>query len=884
MMTVPLPLATALADRYRIERELGAGGMATVYLAHDVKHDRKVALKVLRPELSAVIGAERFLSEIKTTANLQHPHILPLFDSGEADGMLFYVMPFVDGETVRARLEREKQLPIADAVRIASEVAGALDYAHRHGVIHRDIKPENILLHDGSALVADFGIALAVSSAGGTRMTETGMSLGTPHYMSPEQAMGDRDVDARSDVYALGATLYEMLTGEPPFTGPTAQAIVAKVLTAIPEPVTAYRKTTPSNVADAVTQALQKLPADRFSSAAEFAAALANPAFSFGARRVAAAESKRRWVTFAALGAVALVASGLAAWGWLRRPPAASVRSIRFIVPLASSNELPASVYGSRIAISPDGHALAFVGASAVERQLYVRDLDQPEPRALPGTEGAYEPAFSPDGRWIAFITADKLQKIELPSDRVVTITQLPSGGGLADGLAWGDDDTLLVIQGRIFRVAASGGAPRELRLADSTGAAGRPQILWPDIVPGGQFAVVNVSDNGVKLELLDLHTGERRKLLDGNRVGRYAAPGYLLVQDEDQSVSAVPFDAKHGRVLGTATPILPSVFRGASGSADLDVSRNGVLAFVAAGAPRRTIVMVDRTGRERTLVSKLESYDDVKLSPDGRLLAFDYGTSEKRDLWVYDIARTTSTRLTFESDNFYPTWSPDGKRVVFASRRKTPSDLYSVAADGSGQTQTVVAGPLLEFPGTFSPDGRTFVFRQTDPMTGFDIFAVQLGDTVHTARPVVRTRFNEMAPAISPDGKWLAYVSDETGHNEVYLRRYPAGESRWAVSVDGGSEPVWRRDGRELFFRNGAGMHSVTIESDAAGTAPSIGRVTLLFNGPYVRNMRWADYDVTPDGREFVMVKDDASSVQLQVATDWRSLLSTAASSTGGR
>ena len=277
-------------------------------------------------------------------------------------------------------------------------------------------------------------------------------------------------------------------------------------------------------------------------------------------------------------------------------------------------------------------------------------------------------------------------------------------------------------------------------------------------------------------------------------------------------------------------------------------------------------------------------SYDDVKLSPDGRLLAFDYGTSEKRDLWVYDIARTTSTRLTFESDNFYPTWSPDGKRVVFASRRKSPSDLYSVTADGSGQTQTVVAGPLLEFPGTFSPDGRTFVFRQTDPMTGFDIFAVQLGDTVHTARPVVRTRFNEMAPAISPDGKWLAYVSDETGHNEVYLRRYPAGESRWAVSVDGGSEPVWRRDGRELFFRNGAGMHSVTIESDAAGTAPSIGRVTLLFNGPYVRNMRWADYDVTPDGREFVMVKDDASSVQLQVATDWRSLLSTAASSTGGR
>ncbi len=270
-------LAAALADKYRIERELGAGGMATVYLAQDLKHDRKVALKVLRPELAAVIGAERFLSEIKTTANLQHPHILPLFDSGEADSFLFYVMPYVEGETVRDRISREKQLPVADAVRITSEVAAALDYAHRHGVIHRDIKPENILLHDGSALVADFGIALAASKAGGTRMTETGMSLGTPHYMSPEQAMGDREISARSDVYALGCVAYEMLVGEPPFTGPTAQAIIARVMTEEPRTLTLQRKTIPPGVEAAVFTALEKLPADRFATAAEFAAALANP-------------------------------------------------------------------------------------------------------------------------------------------------------------------------------------------------------------------------------------------------------------------------------------------------------------------------------------------------------------------------------------------------------------------------------------------------------------------------------------------------------------------------------------------------------------------------------------------------------------------------------
>src|SRR5688500_13852623 len=260
-------LKAALSSRYAIDRELGAGGMATVYLAHDIRHDRKVALKVLKAELAAVMGADRFLTEIRTTANLQHPHILPLHDSGEAGGSVFYVMPFVEGETLRERLSRERQLPVADAVRIAREVADALDYAHRHGVIHRDVKPENIMLHDGRALVADFGIALAMSrSDGATRMTETGMSLGTPHYMSPEQAMGERTIDARSDVYALGCVLYEMLAGEPPFTGPSAQAIVAKVMNTMPAPVTATRPTVPAAVAAAIQRALSRRPADRFRS------------------------------------------------------------------------------------------------------------------------------------------------------------------------------------------------------------------------------------------------------------------------------------------------------------------------------------------------------------------------------------------------------------------------------------------------------------------------------------------------------------------------------------------------------------------------------------------------------------------------------------------
>ena len=369
-------LQTALSDRYRLEGEIGAGGMATVYLAQDLRHDRRVAVKVLRPELAAVIGAERFLAEIKLTANLQHPHILPLFDSGEADSFLFYVMPFVEGETLRARLTREKQLPVADAVRIGTEVASALDYAHRHQVVHRDIKPENILLHDGRALVADFGIALAASKASGSRMTETGMSLGTPQYMSPEQAMGEREITARSDVYALGAVVYEMLTGDPPFSGSTAQAIVARVVTETPRPLLPQRHTIPPQVEAAVLTALEKLPADRFGTAAEFAAALADrspvpavPTWSGTEGRQAAPLvrgllARGRLAALAPWAIAVLAVAGAGLTAWLRPVPESPVRQlIRFDIQLPRDAEAVGAT-GSTIAFSPDGSQIVYVGKS----------------------------------------------------------------------------------------------------------------------------------------------------------------------------------------------------------------------------------------------------------------------------------------------------------------------------------------------------------------------------------------------------------------------------------------------------------------------------------------------------------------------------------------
>src|SRR6188472_3686985 len=385
-------LAAALADRYRIERELGQGGMATVYLAQDLRHHRQVAIKLMRPELSAVIGAERFLSEIRTTANLQHPHILPLFDSGEVDGVLYYAMPFVEGESLRDRLSREKQLPVPDAVRIATEVASALDYAHRHGVIHRDIKPENILLHDGSALVADFGIALAASKASGARITETGMSLGTPHYMSPEQAMGEREITARSDVYALGAVLYEMLTGEPPFTGNTAQAVVARVLTENPRPLTTQRHTIPRHVEAAVLTALEKLPADRFASAAEFAEALTRPGLAPATttastqvvpRPAARTRSGLQSFIVPGLAVVAGAVLALSAARLFRSSTPPGLRTVRFLYTGSDSARVRPDIPWPAT-ISPDGGTLVYgVEIGGGDFMLYSRRMDQLEPQSI---------------------------------------------------------------------------------------------------------------------------------------------------------------------------------------------------------------------------------------------------------------------------------------------------------------------------------------------------------------------------------------------------------------------------------------------------------------------------------------------------------------------
>ncbi len=608
MTEITSKLSTALGDRYKIERHLGEGGMATVYLAEDLKHKRKVAVKVLRPELAAVLGAERFVQEITTTANLQHPHILPLFDSGEAESFLYYVMPFIDGETLRDKLNRETQLGIEEAVSITTDVADALHYAHGEGVIHRDIKPENILIHKGRPMVADFGIALAVSAAAGGRMTETGLSLGTPHYMSPEQATAEKDLTARSDIYSLGSVLYEMLTGEPPHMGNSAQQIIMKIVAEDVRPVTALRKSVPPHVAAATTKSLEKLAADRFESAAKFAEALMNPAFTLPTapgRVVAGAPASGPWKLVSVVLAIGMALFLITTlWGWLRPIPKPVSR---YSIALPEGEALFQDQ--SRVAVSPDGSRLVYLGVSEQGSRLLVRDLDQLHATPLPGTDGANNPFFSPDGSKVGFYSVGERvwRAASLGGGPPITIADSGTGRG---GGSWGSDGYLYFdgnLPGNgLVRVAEGGGAPEAVTMRDTTQNEGRH--VWPEALPGGRGVVFTVRRGGPAnltewdIAVADLATGTHTVLLRGVRA-RYAASGHLLYVTADGTLMVVPFDETTLALTGDAVALVEGLRVGFAGTMDLAVSATGTLFYTTGGVVGgglAEVVWVRRRSRRR--------------------------------------------------------------------------------------------------------------------------------------------------------------------------------------------------------------------------------------------------------------------------------------------
>jgi serine/threonine-protein kinase len=847
-------LIAALADRYRIERELGAGGMATVYLAQDLKHDRQVAIKVLRPELAAVIGAERFLSEIKTTAHLQHPHILPLFDSGAADSFLFYVMPFIEGESLRDRLNRETQLPITDAIRIATEVASALDYAHRHNVIHRDIKPENVLLHDGQALVADFGIALAASKAGGSRMTETGMSLGTPHYMSPEQAMGQREITPRSDVYALGAMTYEMLLGEPPFTGPTAQSIVAKVMTEKPARLIPRRERIPPPVEDAVLTALEKLPADRFASAAEFAAALAGRSDGQTVRRSAQGPSSPRptvrpsdrlTVLSIALAMLALLAGAY----WLGgRGRGGVVPPIRFGQSVKVTWDPGLEILP---AISPDGKSVAYASGTTIDMRIYVRPVAGGRSIQLTDDSSVVQshPRWSPDGTRILFLAANGVfsapaaggpAKPELPPGR-------PSPILSAD---WSPDGKMMtyVIGDSLF-LRSEDGSSRALReIIEASGCSWSPNGKLIACVSGNALAQMigngfgNISPSGIVV--CRVSDGSLIRVSDNlslNQSPVWSTDGRWLYFISNRHG---PRDIYGQRVSATGQPKGDLVrLTTGLGAHTISLAQDGRRLAYANLVSESNIWSLALTGpfpvsgsAAVKVTRGTQSTESASISADGKWLFYDSDLGGNMDLYRMSLATGIPERLTTDpSDDFAPEPSPDGREVAFHSWRGRGSrDIYVLPLDGR-PVQRVTNTPMQEALATWSPDGNALAFLEFTTTGG--IWIVRRTNGVWGAP--VRRMDHGFWPNWSRDGRELSFSSGLLG-GALGVVPVDSGPPRMLLDSTHGADAdkaYWSADGKELFFHGHDDRGRTAIFSiPTTGGTP---RLLARFEDPSVSTSR---------------------------------------------
>ena len=865
-MQIAEQLGSALRDRYRIEREIGSGGMATVYLAQDLRHERSVALKVLDPELGAVLGGERFLAEIRVTAHLQHPNLLPLFDSGDANGLLYYVMPFVEGESLRSRLSRERQLPLGEAIHFAAAIAGALEYAHTHGVVHRDLKPENILIQAGEPLVADFGIALAVTNAGGARVTQTGISLGTPQYMSPEQATGDRGIDRRSDVYSLAAVLYEMLVGDPPHTGSTAHAIIARVLTDKPRSVRAFRDSVPEHISDAIDVALAKLPADRFATAAEFAQALVGKAVVIPPSALTSTRSRSRsrdprtWIAAAGvlLGAFAVAMLAIRTSDNSDRP----LLRAAILPPLGED-----FAGGDGIALSTDGTMLAFTVLRASPRpRLFVRQLSSDVARELPGTADARFPFWSPDNKQIGFFAGGELRIVDVEKHGVpVTIARVatPRGG------TWAANGLILFAgdPGVIYRVRP-GEQPVPVTKPDPGGAHIQPKFL-PD---GRHFLFATRVSNGVFVG--DVRDGSQHRVIPYGATPSFAGPHHLIFDASRESefarLEAVPFDPDRNEITGAIVPVADSLFN-PGGFVGYAVSANGVLAFQK--SPTNQIrLWLDRHGVAIDSIGR-DSAWTYRISHDGKFVA-----QGGYVLSVRDLARGVSLQLQSSIEKrlvmLWPAWAPDDSRLAFYMNKGRSGTTEVLRVDGGAEPLVIGNG---ELPLDWSRDGRWVLASGKVSATNTDLGLWLLGADGKTKpdKPWLAVTGNIPAARVSPNGKWVAYQSDETGMPEVYVRPFPAPGPAVRVSPAGGGNPAWRGDGRELYYLTPAG--DLAVVGVTGGQTFTAGTPQLLIRGvtrqPFSSVV--TPYDVTPDGRHFLVYTENrAAAPPLTVLAPWQQSL----------
>jgi serine/threonine protein kinase len=890
---VPARLVTALASGYVVERKLRQGGMATVYLARDLRHERMVALKVLRPELAAVVGAERFLAEIKTTANLHHPHILPLHDSGASDGFLWYVMPYVEGESLAERLQREKQLPVSDAVSIATKVLAALQHAHERGVIHRDIKPSNILLQDGEPVLADFGIALAVGEASGSRLTETGLSLGTPHYMSPEQATGDQRVGAPSDTYGLACVLFEMLAGEPPYTGKSAQAVMAQIVTGERPTAISRRPTIPINVDAAIQRALEKLPADRFASASEFAKALNDPSFRNGdstslSDRIDAVKWKRRSL---ATGSIAILSILAFAWSVLpfstleSRQPGRSLSigapTVRTYIPV------PRGLGGGgprRFAISSDGSQVVYRSFNDQgSPTLFLWLTSDSEARPLVGTEDIHaegNPVFSPDGQWILYTNLHgHFRKVHVSGGAPQTVFVPPPSPSVASDTTeaffqfWGADGFLYFkffdgverLRSRIARTPERGGPPEIL--VDTV--PGFRHFDWPVLLPGGKLLLFNSWAPESELFVLNLDTREVKGLgIHDARHAQYVPTGHLLYVSfpTDSVLWAVPFDLRRLEVTGRPVQVLRPILT-TNNSGQFHVSDNGVAIFQQRGEENRELVIVDSTGQERVLSVGAGQLAVPRFSPDGRRIAYLSGAK----LFVYDLNLDRSQQLTYDGNANDPTWSADGAWLTYAS-----GDVYLIRSDGTGTPALLFSRPGAQRIRASASDGRLLIFENRIVSSGRGtpgqivnpglVILTRRSESFSASPYLSSSETRTESASISPDSRFLAY--DVAGTGGVWVRPFPdATQGRWLVSR-AGRHPLWSQDATKLFYWEGSDLKAASLPR-----GPSVGALgteTLITDRRYPASAQNRMYDIDPNTGSVVFVRPTGESAQLTLVVNW--------------
>jgi eukaryotic-like serine/threonine-protein kinase len=885
---------------YEILSSLGAGGMGEVYRARDTRLDRIVAIKVLPTHLADRSELrERFEREARTIASLNHPHICTLHDIGQQDGIDFLVMEYLEGETLAQRLLKGS-LPLEQALQYAIEIADALDKAHRKGVTHRDLKPGNIMLTKTGTKLLDFGLAklkqevapanvqLSQLPTANDPLTAQGTIVGTLQYMAPEQLEG-KEVDARTDIFAFGAVVYEMATGKRAFEGKSQASLIAAILEREPPPMLSLQPMTPPVLDRVVRKCLAKEPEKRWQAASDVCDELkwiAEGGSQVTLAPTAAVKGIRalgRRTLVLGLGALLLAAAVASLATWNLKPAPSPQPVTRTVINLPPGQQLAGLDSGPAVALSPDGTQLAYVARQGGTQQLYLRAMDSMEARPISGTEGATEPCFSPDGQWLAFFAGGKLKKVSVNGGSAQTLGDAtdPRGASWSSlGMIVFSPTSVSVLQ----QMPDAGGTLQPLTRFEK----GEIGHRWPEFLPGGRAVLfATVTGYVTQVATQSVVAGERRNLMRGMNP-RYAPSGHL-VYAQGGSLMAAPFDPQRLEVTGPAVPVAEAILQSLVDSdAQYSFSATGTLVYVSGGIQeaQSSLVWVSRNGVEQPLAAPAHVYLAPRISPDGRHVAVDI-LEQASQTWLYDLSRDTLTRLAFEGTaNINPVWTPDGKRIAFLSNREGPNSIFWQLADGSGGLERLTTSEYFQAPQSWSPDGQLLAFIEVNPSTGRDIWVLRLGNPsassgqvpsavsgrVREAQPFIRTPFDEAVPRFSPDGHWLSYISNESGRYEIYVQPYPGPGGKWQISTEGGTEPVWNPNGRELFYRSGDRVMAVEITTQSGFVA---GKPQMLFEGRYEpAPVPIANYDVSPDGQRFLMLKPteqaQAAPTQINVVLNW--------------